>query len=447
MNMNKLITFAAVAASVAIPMAANAADVYTYTDGNGVEWAYTIVSGTNVRLGQSTALTGSFVDQEIKAISADITVDASTIPWTFTNNGTDYTVTEIAAAAFATRVNLIGTLCFPATVKTVGERAFQGCHGLTALTSLGGVTRLHHYTFNECKNLSGVFPDVAGVSTFGSGPFQMAGQNGGMTGTVRFNKNLTTVPKRMFNATCLSGTILIPSSVTYVGDTVFNEAKYLKGVWIAGVPYATSGDQAYTTIDVNNVFRYNFANELVVIGPNTTPNGTLTSQWQNFGRDVHGEVLLPDNGKWDGFTLNSANASVVYYGFKMELDEDAGIVKITATTAEQLKQALEYAPQFKNVFGYDMRINVTNTLDLSGVTITEDMVSGVTFDRLIFSAKTQTQMDAILAAVPSSVPVSIDPTGLTENMTIPDDYPNVFVKTVPGVTIKRTTKGFMIIVK
>ena len=32
-------------------------------------------------------------------------------------------------------------------------------------------------------------------------------------------------------------------------------------------------------------------------------------------------------------------------------------------------------------------------------------------------------------------------------MTIPNDYPNVFVKTVPGVTIKRTTKGFMIIVK
>ena len=65
----------------------------------------------------------------------------------------------------------------------------------------------------------------------------------------------------------------------------------------------------------------------------------------------------------------------------------------------------------------------------------------------MFSAKTQTQLDAILAAVPSSVPVSIDPTGLTENMVIPNDYPNVFVKTVPGVTVKRTTKGFMIIVK
>ena len=32
-------------------------------------------------------------------------------------------------------------------------------------------------------------------------------------------------------------------------------------------------------------------------------------------------------------------------------------------------------------------------------------------------------------------------------MTIPDDYPNVFVKTVPGVTVKRTASGLMIIVK
>ena len=40
-----------------------------------------------------------------------------------------------------------------------------------------------------------------------------------------------------------------------------------------------------------------------------------------------------------------------------------------------------------------------------------------------------------------------DTAGLTENMVIPDTYSNVYVKTVPGVTIKRTTKGFMIIVK
>lgn len=74
-------------------------------------------------------------------------------------------------------------------------------------------------------------------------------------------------------------------------------------------------------------------------------------------------------------------------------------------------------------------------------------ISGVTFDRLMFSAKTQTQLNAILGAFPATTPVSIDSTGLTENMVIPETYPNVFVKTVPGVTSKRTTSGFMIIFK
>jgi hypothetical protein len=119
----------------------------------------------------------------------------------------------------------------------------------------------------------------------------------------------------------------------------------------------------------------------------------------------------------------------------------------TPTTANALTNVLAWAPSFMTRFGLDTRISVTNTLDLTGVTITPAMVSGVTFDRLMFSAKTQAQLNAILHAFPATTPVSIDPTGLTENMVIPDTYPNVHVKTVPGVTIKRTTSGFMIIVK
>ena len=112
-----------------------------------------------------------------------------------------------------------------------------------------------------------------------------------------------------------------------------------------------------------------------------------------------------------------------------------------------LVKALNLAPLFKNHLDLDTRISVTNTLDLTGVTIDSSAVSGVTFDRLMVSAKTQAQLNAILDAFPATTPVSIDPTGLTENMVIPETYNNVHVKTVPGVTIKRTTKGFMLIVK
>ena len=163
-------------------------------------------------------------------------------------------------------------------------------------------------------------------------------------------------------------------------------------------------------------------------------------------------MFIPATTTWLQLdTSNAAGVDKIYYGADQDLDISVNKARneltATAKTEETLVKMLEAAPLFREHFGLDTRISVTNTLDLTGVTITEDMVSGATFDRLMFSAKTQTQLDAILGAFPATTPISIDPTGLTENMVIPNDYPNVFVKTVPGVTIKRTASGFMIIVK
>ena len=192
--------------------------------------------------------------------------------------------------------------------------------------------------------------------------------------------------------------------------------------------------------------------KVVLCGKNTKRGEIYSNQYGL--RGVTGcKVFVPANGQWDDVSqhLGGTNTELIPYGqgeaLDLSIDESAGMVTAIPTTTERLVQVLEAAPTFKSAFKLDTRISVTNTLDLTGVTITEDMVSGVTFDRLMFSAKTQTQLDAILGAFPATTPISIDPTGLTENMVIPNDYPNVFVKTVPGVTIKRTTSGFMILVK
>lgn len=163
------------------------------------------------------------------------------------------------------------------------------------------------------------------------------------------------------------------------------------------------------------------------------------------------QVFVPANGYWTGLVTGGANNKLWYYGPTNEFDLDVSDVDMTATftptTVNALTNALAWAPSFKTHFNLDAHISVTNTLDLTGVTITPALVSGVTFDRLIFSVKTQAQLNAILTAFPATTPISIDPTGLMENMVVPNDYPNVFVKTVPGVTIKRTASGFVIIVR
>jgi hypothetical protein len=151
---------------------------------------------------------------------------------------------------------------------------------------------------------------------------------------------------------------------------------------------------------------------------------------------------------WNSYSALGTRPTVIYYGPNEDLEFSLGDTMLTATvrTTEALINLLNHASTFKNDFGLDMKINVTNTLDLTGVTIDSTAVSGVTFDRLMFSAKTQTQLNAILAAFPATTPISIDPTGLTEKMVIPETYNNVHVKTVPGVTIKRKA-GLTLIVK
>ena len=157
MNMNKMITFAAVAASAAIPMAATAAtENITFTT-NGVTWRIRLepeadsylseygsvgkVAGTAM-LGINTSCNDvdNWRNSSITAIAdQNVTVDASLIPWEFDYNGTHYTVTKIALAAFnkysSTDATLTGTVTIPAGESSVTVK-------VATLTEVTGVTSL-----------------------------------------------------------------------------------------------------------------------------------------------------------------------------------------------------------------------------------------------------------------------------------------------------------------
>ena len=92
-------------------------------------------------------------------------------------------------------------------------------------------------------------------------------------------------------------------------------------------------------------------------------------------------------------------------------------------------------------------MSVSFRLALIDATVASD-AAALGFDEIVTVLPLDVgSLDSILAAVPVTTPVAIDPTGLTEKVVIPDGYPNVYVKTAPGVTIKRTASGFMLIVK
>ena len=449
MNMNKMITFAAVAASAAIPMAANADVVSLVT--NGVTWRVTIDSSNGTAtLGKDGCTTykdaGSY-----RACDAATVVTTDKIPWTFTHEGVDYTVTNVAAYAFYKAQGITGVLTIPDAVTTIGRNAFSSAIGLTGLKGFGGVTVLGNYAIADCSNIESEYPDLSRLTSIGESPFQLCPK---MTGKLRLGESLSVIPRRAFAESRFSGTAVIPTSVTTIGQDdnygVFDPNPNLSEIWVKGKPDAAC--QTYTTVYCAKLAASCPSMKMILMGKDT--KGARMAQSSNYmlNGDSGVQVFVPANGYWNGLVAGGSNNNKVwYYGptgeFDLEINHEWMQATITPTTVNALTNALAWAPQFKTYFNLDAHISVTNTLDLTGVTITEDMTSGVTFDRLVFSAKTQAQLNAILDAFPATTPVSIDPTGLTENMVIPETYNNVHVKTVPGVTIKRTTTGFMLIVK
>jgi len=402
-----------------------------------------------------------------KAISnLNVSVDASLIPWQFDYNGTHYTVTKIALGAFrqnSTAAKLTGTVTIPDSVTEIRNHAFNNQTTLTGFSGGRNVKFWGNTTgggiFPNCVNMLGVYPDLSQSVVLGDSIFSSCNK---MTGTPVFSDMLKIVRFGAFHTTQVSGTVVIPASVDDLGYGmganyaygIFNNCPNLEAVWVKGKPTAAS--QTYTTVYAASFVRSCASMKMVLFGQNTkgasvnAMNGTQAGHRMLNG-DSNVQVFVPANGYWTGLDVGGTNNKTRWYGpseeFDLAINDTDMTATFTPTTVNALTNALSWASDFKTHFNLDTHISVTNALDLTDVTITEDMVSGVTFDRLVFSAKTQTQLDAILGAFPATTPISIDPTGLTENMTIPNDYPNVFVKTVPGVTIKRTASGFMIIVK
>ena len=442
------VSAAAIAASAAIPMAANAAYTSVVQTIDGIEWKLQLDPDT----GSATLGYGGAFDESAYACSSNILVNAANIPWTFIgDDGIHYTVTKIAQAAFSRHPKLIGVVTIPDSVTTIERNAFAFCKGLTGFAGARNVRAWPHYIFSECSNMVGTYPDWSSVTSIGESPFQVCKL---MSGELKLGNSLTSVDRLAFSQSRYSGTAILPSSLETAGGNsdygIFQENPNLKAIWVKGRPKAAS--QTYTTVYCAKFAASCTAMKMILMGRNTK-GGRMTQTGVNsmLAYDSGVQVFVPANGYWTGLVTGGANNKLWYYGPTNEFDLDVSDVDMTATftptTVNALTNALAWAPSFKTHFNLDAHISVTNTLDLTGVTITPALVSGVTFDRLIFSVKTQAQLNAILTAFPATTPISIDPTGLMENMVVPNDYPNVFVKTVPGVTIKRTASGFVIIVR
>ena len=387
-------TKAILAALAAVAMTVNADQ---YTDDYGQTWTYTVGED-----GKSVTLTG--------VADKTLSYDAANIPWTFLKDGTWYTITSIGPEATGSQAiqtsrwtTLYGELSIPASVTNIGDSAFIGCSGLSGVKFAEGVRTIGQKAFSSSVNATGV-----------------------------------------------SGALVIPASVdTLALDFMYYGGLAVKAAWFKGKPTATSGVQQYSEISPYRTILYTPCTGMTVLfGPNTKLSYSSSTFFHSSAKGC--TVYLPDNGqhasKWN---FGGTNTKLFMYGagkeLDLDIDEAAGKITATVATTNALSAVLNSAANFKTYFGLNTRIEVTNALDIAAGTITAAQLQYATFNSLMLAAKTQAQLDSILGVVPASVPVSIDPTGATENMKVStSDGRKVYVLLPEDGTYKLRPDGFII---
>ena len=382
---------AAVAASAIIPMAANADE---YTDSYGQTWSYTVGDD-----GKSVTLTG--------VSDKTLSYDAANVPWTFLKDGTWYTVTAIGNEAFSSESSqwtaLYGELSIPGTVKTIGDSAFRQCSGLSGVK------------FAE------------GLQTIGGDVFRNAVKASGG-----------------------SGSLVIPASVDKIGASfLLYGGTVVKAAWFKGKPTVSSGVQTYSEVDpAFGIYCSPCVLQTILFGPNTK---FAWSKYDFLYGSANGcTVFFPDNGQHASrWSFGGTNTKVIWYGanqdLDLDIDEAAGKITATVKTTDALSAVLNSAANFKTYFGLDTRIEVVNALDIAAGTITAAQLQYATFNSLMLAVKTQDQLNSILGVVPASVPVSIDPTGATQNLSVSTaDGRKVYVLLPENGTYKLRPDGLII---
>lgn len=435
-----------IAASATLTMTAKADTVTT----NGVTWTYTVNNATakTVTLGDGSSTYGNAIG------GTGTSAYAADIPWKFIGetDGEVYTVTKIGQYAFRGCTKLTGNLAIPSSVTDIGVHAFYNCTGLTGLKLGSNVTTIGSWAFLFCENMVFDLSELASVTSFPMGNSQYGPFDAGNKskegswkskcfGHARFHPNLTGISCCMFRGVPVTG-ITLPESLTSIKDTAFAETK-LKALWLKG--------------SVNIDLKWCLGKtplEIFFAGPNTTcSNPNPSDSGAKFTTDTAAtfKVFIPATGNWlDLDTSNAPGVEKIYYGPGRGVDivVNAARNELTATptNATRLVTMMESAPLFREHFGLDTRISVTNAIDLTGVAITSEMVSGVTFDRLMFKVNNQTQLNAILDAFPASTPLSIDPTDITESLTVPAAR-KIHVMLSEADAVRLRVKGFMLIFK
>lgn len=227
-----------------------------------------------------------------------------TIDSLISNNGTNYTVTEIAMWAFW-GCNTLKEVTLPHTVEIIGDQAFCKCSNLTNVTIPEGVTKIGRAAFYDCSQLT----SITIPSTIKNMDEAFSGNTA--LSHVTLTEGISKISSMAFKGCTGLTEIKVPMSVDQICPNAFNGCTGLtsvtleKGIRIINI-------NAFKDCKNLSDVKYNgYKTDWEKVTVNTTGNDTLTSKVQ---------YLCDINFDLNGGTVNGSttvNQQTVYSNEKL----------------------------------------------------------------------------------------------------------------------------------
>ena len=186
--------------------------------------------------------------------------------------GVTYNVTSIGNRAFEGCSGLT-SVTIPNSVTSIGNDAFFGCSGLTSVTIPNSVTDIGSNAFRSCSRLTSItIPNS--VTSIGGNAF---GRCEGLT-EVTIPEGVTSIGIRAFAQCYKLTSVTFPSSVTEIGDFVFYLCSKIKDVYCYAEKVPNTSSSAFSNVPTSSATLH--------VPATSVEAYKATAPWSGFGTIV-----------------------------------------------------------------------------------------------------------------------------------------------------------------